>query len=301
MSSVYVFLPVGKHLAGQHDQSDHGNWAHGTAPESHEQLMNWVEHNFDANPYPEREENQILERIKKFEPQIREAAQPVEGDTRTYDYFMSSLPNLAAVWSGIEDLGWHPMAKWYPEELRKAIDFPPIEAIDARTMDGWGGESAISYDDARDAYVVADVPLLRMNRGLRAGRKASAESKLCKMTDWAVQQLTARRPFFVSREAVLPESTHSQLREGTRYTDKGFQSTERGIGTTGYGTSRKRAGAIGDLVVNHIEIPKGAHVADFSYNEIVLPRNSTIEIVRRYVNPDGSIELWSRLVNEGDS
>ena len=150
-----------------------------------------------------------------------------------------------------------------------------------------------NFQTARDKYVVDDDKTLAMNRALRGGR---APSQTALMTDWAISQVTVQATTQLTRDALLTSEQHEQLQVGTRYTDKGFQSTELGTGGSGYGSLRLKDYPGTSLVINDITVPPGVNVGPFYFGEVVLPRNTTLEITDRQVREDGAIMLKSRVV-----
>jgi hypothetical protein len=150
-----------------------------------------------------------------------------------------------------------------------------------------------TYQQARDGYVVDDEKTLAMNRALRGGREPSQKAQ---MTDWAIKQVTVQQPTVVTRDALLTPQQHEALQVGSTYTDKAFQSTVIGEGGSGYASIRQADYPGTNVVINDITLPPGLNVGPFAYGEVVLPRNTTIEITDRQVRADGAIMLKSRVV-----
>lgn len=153
-----------------------------------------------------------------------------------------------------------------------------------------------TFQEAVDKYVVADTPTIKMNSGLRAGRESSEKSQLCQLTDWTTSQLAIQQPIEVSRSTVLPAEIHEQLAVGSIFTDKGFQSTTFSSTGTFYAEARRSDGAQGDIVLNHIYLPEGQQVGVFQGREIVLPRNTTMEVTDRHIDENGVIHIYTRVV-----
>lgn len=292
MKSVYVVVPVSKHLAGQHDQSTHGDWAHFHAHPNNDEL--------DAI------RETLRQRLEKIDP--AQLSEETGGDgERIKNTFLNTFLE------GVANMAWElehfttsmsasiidkdQLDKYFgipKEKMQATIDIQKLSFDPDPT--NWNSEE-YSYQDAVDEYVVdATGGTLAMNRGLRRGLKRSENSKLCKLTDWTTSLTQVTKPVFVSRETLLPKDVHEQLTVGSVYTDKGFQSTQLGFSGSGYGKIRQDEGAVGDLVRSIIELPVGQNVGMFQWGEVVLPRNTSIEVVKREVADDGTITLWSRVV-----
>ena len=154
-----------------------------------------------------------------------------------------------------------------------------------------------NFTDARDAYVVDDEKTLSMNRGLRNGRDPSQKAL---MTDWAISQTTTQQDIVVNRSMFLTDEQHADLQVGTQFTDKGFQSTQLGMDSSPYGKLREGDFPGTTLVSNNITVPAGMNVGNFGYGEVVLPRDTTLEVVARTVAENGTIQLTSRIVPKGN-
>ena len=154
-----------------------------------------------------------------------------------------------------------------------------------------------NFDNARDAYVVDDEKTLSMNRGLRNGRSPSQKAL---MTDWAISQTTTQQDIVVNRAMFLTDEQHADLQVGTQFTDKAFQSTQLGMDSSLYAKTREGDFPGTTLVSNNITVPAGMNVGNFGYGEVVLPRDTTLEVVARTVAENGTIQLTSRIVPKGN-
>ena len=249
-----------------------------------------------------KNETEIIARINSWSDEEMTAQGVSDHPQTTKEWLLSISQSLAREKYEYDHFGVAPHALILQDKIQIAVMGVSQEQIDANraleekeTVLRNGKE--VTYREAVDKYVIDNNDTtIKMNAGLRAGRSSSENSALCQMTDWTTSQTTVRQPVLVSRESVLPESMHSQLVEGTTFTDKGFQSTQLGSDGSGYGAIRVRDGAQGDIVTQVIQLPVGQNVGMFQYGEIVLPRNTTVEVVRREVSEDGSVKLYTKVV-----
>lgn len=217
------------------------------------------------------------------------------------EYIKYNLANAGYILQNVEVFGYDRMlAEMSPDKAMQMLGvsqevYDHSVAMTKAEIELPNGKT-FTYTEAVDKYVVADTPTIKMNSGLREGRASSENSQLCRLTDWTTSQTTLQRSIEVSRATVLPPEIHEQLTVGSTFTDKGFQSTSFGKPDTFYAEARQRDGAQGDIVLTHIELPEGQQVGAFQTREVVLPRNTSMEITGRNVDENGVINIYARVV-----
>lgn len=154
-------------------------------------------------------------------------------------------------------------------------------------------ESFATPEEARKArakWVLDDKKTLQRQRALRAGKPPSEEDLLI---DNLVNSSKVLRDTEVFRGAVLKPTIANKLVAGFSFTDKGFMAQDfvGGREAKMYLDSRTaKIGKEGDVpVMMRGVLRAGTTGVDVGVGEMVLPRNTTVNVLSRETQPDGTI------------
>lgn len=232
--------PIIKHQ--QHDQKTHGSWASGVG--NYDDVLSQTEPIMDQWREKRRELDKYLES---------------KGLTRGWRDIQSD-PKAKKL-ADQEDALWEKQATIYRKFYEEHFEPQP---------------ETEEFQRLRDKYVVADTPTLKMNRQLREGggltQRVKDADKLCAAGE-------VKKEVGVYRGAVLPKEMVDGLKQGTSFTDKGFQSTDISRGSAEfYAGLRLENGASGQLTLFRMTLKPGLNAVDVGYGEIVLQRNATMKV-----------------------
>lgn len=143
---------------------------------------------------------------------------------------------------------------------------------------------------ARAKWVLDDKKTLQRQRALRAGKPPSEEDL---QIDNLVNSSKVLRDTEVFRGAILKPTIANKLVAGFSFTDKGFMAQDfvGGREAKMYLDSRTaKIGKEGDVpVMMRGVLRAGTTGVDVGVGEMVLPRNTTVNVLSRETQPDGTI------------
>jgi len=224
---------------------------------------------------------------KKYHSQIQDIYDQINPATGKPYMFYSALPeDLQNKVGNLEDARKAEMAA-----------LPYWQAANA-----WGaGRFSVKYNfesfdtpqearTARAKWVLDDKKTLQRQRALRSGKPPSEEDLLI---DNLVNNSKVLRDTEVFRGAILKPSIANKLVAGFSFTDKGFMAQDfTGGNEAKFYLSQRTAklGKEGDVpVLMRGVLSAGSTGVDVGVGEMVLPRNTTVNVLSREIQPDGTV------------
>ena len=144
----------------------------------------------------------------------------------------------------------------------------------------------------RAKYIIEDDNTIRINKELRDGIETDPD--IGGLDTWTTSE-SVTDPVRVYRGLILSPEAHEKYQVGSKFVDKAYSSVA--VNRTQilhYFMVRKNAGTAGDQVEFRINLDVGQPMGIADMGEIVLPRNSEFEVLKRTEPEPGRIVLEIR-------
>ncbi len=144
----------------------------------------------------------------------------------------------------------------------------------------------------RANYIIEDDNTLRINKELRDAIETDPDIE--GLDTWTTSE-SVTAPVRVYRGLVLSPEAHEKYQVGSTFVDKAYTSTAVNRNQIlHYLAVRKNAGAVGDRVEFRINLDVGQPMGIADMGEIVLPRNTEFEVLKRTETESGMVIIQIR-------